>query len=155
MAGAAALWWAYFDVTSILAQRKLEQTRGVARAVLARDAYSYLHLPLVAGVVLFALGLKKTLGHVGEPLDLVAATGLCGGLALYFLAQVAIQLRTLGTLKVQRLAAAAVLAALVPLATDMAALTALALAAAVACGLVAYETIRFREARLEIRHAQA
>ena len=51
-----ALWWSYFDVVAIVAERKLTELSGVAQASLARDTYSYLHLPMVAGIVLFALG---------------------------------------------------------------------------------------------------
>ena len=60
----------------------------------ARDHYSYLHLPMIAGVVLFALGLKKTIEHVGDPLDTVPAVALCGGVALYFLIHVVMRFRS-------------------------------------------------------------
>src|SRR6266545_4582916 len=82
----SALWWLYFDVAAIFARRRLMQAHGIEQARLARDAYNYLHLPMVAGIVLFALGLKTTLGHVDEALDTVPAVGLCGGAALYLLA---------------------------------------------------------------------
>ena len=49
---------------------------------------------MVAGIVLFALGLKKTLAHVGDPLETIPAVALCGGVALYLLAHVAFRLRT-------------------------------------------------------------
>src|SRR5439155_12135946 len=58
---AACLWWSYFDWVVYAAQSKLTETTGAARAALARDAYSYLHLPMVAGIVLFAFALKTTL----------------------------------------------------------------------------------------------
>ena len=61
---------------------------------MARDAYSYLHLPLIAGILLVALGVKKTLGHVDEPLKTVPAVALFGGIALYYAAHVAFRLRT-------------------------------------------------------------
>ena len=89
----AALWWAYFDVYAVLAQRQLSETRGAIRARLARDLYSYLHLPMIAGIVLFALGLKKTIEHVGEPLATIPAVALCGGLSLYYLTQLALRIR--------------------------------------------------------------
>jgi low temperature requirement protein LtrA len=89
----AALWWAYFDVYAVLAQRELSETSGATRARIARDYYSYLHLPMIAGIVLFALGLKKTIGQAGEPLATVSAVALCGGLSLYFLAHVALRVR--------------------------------------------------------------
>src|SRR5918996_100683 len=89
----AALWWAYFDVYAVGAQRQLEQSRGASRARLARDYYSYLHLPMIGGIVLFALGLKKTIEQVGDPLDTVPAVALCGGLSLYFFTHVAFRVR--------------------------------------------------------------
>jgi low temperature requirement protein LtrA len=60
------LWWAYFDVVSIVAERLLRRAEGEERARLARDAYSYLHLPMIAGVILVALGMKKVLEYVGD-----------------------------------------------------------------------------------------
>ena len=89
----ASLWWAYFDVIAVMSQRQLSQTSGARRARLARDYYSYLHLPMIAGIVLFALGLKATIEHVDEPLATVPAVALCGGLALYFLTHVGLRLR--------------------------------------------------------------
>src|SRR3954471_11621813 len=64
----AALWWAYFDVVAIVAERRLSEAQAGEQAPLARDAYSYLHIPLIAGIVLLSLGMKKTLGSVDEPL---------------------------------------------------------------------------------------
>ena len=110
---------------------------------------------MVAGIVLFAFGVKKTLGDVGEPLKLVPAVGLCGGVALYLLAHVAFRLRNVRTLNRQRLVAAAVLLALVPLTRDAPALATLALVAVVTSVLIAYEAIRFAEARERVRHAEA
>jgi low temperature requirement protein LtrA len=89
----AALWWAYFDVYAVLAQQQLASTSGAARVRLARDYYSYLHLAMIAGIVLFAFGLKKTIEHVGEPLATVPALALCGGLSLYFLTHVVVRIR--------------------------------------------------------------
>ena len=72
------------------------QARGLELHRLALHAYSYLHLPMVAGIVLFALGLKTTVDHVGEALDTVPAVGLCGGAALYLLGHIAFLFRTTG-----------------------------------------------------------
>jgi low temperature requirement protein LtrA len=107
---------------------------------------------MVAGIVLVALGLKKTLGDVGEPLKLVPAAALLGGSALYLLAHVAFRLRNLGTLNKQRLICAAVLLALIPVTRDLPALATLAILAAVLTSLIAYEAIRFAEGRDRIRH---
>ena len=59
---AAALWWSYFDWVVYISQARLSETTGEERALLARDLYTYLHLPMVAGIILFALGMKTTLG---------------------------------------------------------------------------------------------
>jgi low temperature requirement protein LtrA len=76
---AAGLWWAYFDLVMLAAERRLSAAKGAERTRLARDSYSYLHLPMVAGIVLVALGIKKTLAHVGDPLGTIPAVALCGG----------------------------------------------------------------------------
>jgi low temperature requirement protein LtrA len=82
----------------------------------------------------------------------VPATALCGGVALYLLALSAFKRRNIGSFNRQRLALAAVLLALIPLATAVPALLALGLVAAAACGLILFEVIRFTEARQRIRH---
>src|SRR5215475_5648472 len=67
---AAALWWDYFDIVALVsAQRLSEAEPGRVQNTLARDSYSYLHLFLVAGIVLTAFGLKTVIGHTGEHLE--------------------------------------------------------------------------------------
>jgi low temperature requirement protein LtrA len=149
----AALWWAYFDVVAALAARRLAELQGVVRNTLARDAFAYLHLPLIAGIELFALGVEEVIGHVDQPLAAEAQAALFGGVALYLLAHVAFKWRTTGSLGVQRLWAALLLLAFVPLGADLSALAALGLVTAVSVALIAYEAIRFREARSRVRVA--
>ena len=150
----SALWWLYFDVAAIFARTRLMQASGVDQARLARDSYSYLHLPMVAGIVLFALGLKTTLRHVGDELDTVPAVGLCGGAALYLLGHIAFLLRATGRLFRRRTVGAIVLLALVPAALVIPALAALALIGAVCSLVVAYEALRYRDHRLRVRHPE-
>jgi low temperature requirement protein LtrA len=150
----SALWWLYFDVAAIFARRRLTQASGVDQARLARDAYGYLHLPIVAGIVLFALGLKTTLGHVSDALDTVPAVGLCGGGALYLLGHIAFLFRTTGRVFRRRTVGAIVLLALIPAAVAIPALAALALVSAVCSLVVAYEVIRHREHRVQVRHPE-
>jgi low temperature requirement protein LtrA len=109
----------------------------------------------VAGIALIALGFKKTLGHTGEALDVVPATALLGGAALYLLAHVAFRWRNIHTLNRQRLVAAVACFALIPVAVEVPALATLAILAALLIALVAYETIRFAELRDRIRHQLA
>jgi low temperature requirement protein LtrA len=149
---AAALWWLYFDVVALYAARRLSAAAvGREQNELARDSYSYLHFPMVAGVVLVALGFKKTLGDVGEPLELVPAAATLGGTAIYLLAHVAFRLRNTGSLNRHRLACAALLLALLPAAVELPALATVGTLAAVLAALVAYETVRFSEARDRVR----
>jgi low temperature requirement protein LtrA len=155
LAVAGTLWWAYFDVVSIVAERRLHELRGNAQLAMARDSYSYLHLPMIAGIILFAVGVKKTLGDVGEPLTLVPAVTLCGGIALYLVAHILFRLRNVGSLNRHRLVVTAVLLALIPLALEIAALITLGLVALLCVALIAYEAIRFAEARDRVRHAAA
>jgi low temperature requirement protein LtrA len=150
----SALWWLYFDVAAILATTRLVQTTGAAQARMARDAYSYLHLPMVAGIVLFALGLKTTLAHVGDELAVVPAVALCGGTALFLLANVAYLFRTTGRIFRRRTVGAAALLAFVPVAGAIPALAALTVVSTVCCLVVAYEAIRHREHRVRVRHPE-
>ena len=147
----ASLWWAYFDIVAIVAERALTEAPPGEQAPMARDVYSYLHFPLIAGIVLLALGLKETLLGTGEPLDTVPAIALCCGPALYLLGQIAIRLRVLGTFSPHRALAAVALLALIPLALGADALGALAAVAAVLAALVAYEAVRFRDVRARVR----
>jgi low temperature requirement protein LtrA len=128
---------------------------GRVQNAMARDSYSFLHFPMLAGIILVALGMKKTLAHVDHHLDTEIATAMFGGMALYLVAHVAFRWRNLHTLNKQRLVTAALLLALIPLVIELDALVALALMAALLVILIAYETIRFGEARDRIRHELA
>jgi low temperature requirement protein LtrA len=150
---AAGLWWLYFDVVALVAQRRLTQAApGRVQNALARDSYSYLHFPMVAGIVLVALGMKKTLGDVGDPLKLVPATALLGGTAVYLLAHVGFRLRNVRTLNKHRLAAAVLLLALIPVAVEIPSLASVTLVAVVLSALIGYEAVRFAGARDRVRH---
>src|SRR4051794_34626061 len=153
LAVACALWWAYFDVVALAAERRLRRAGGAEALAIARDSYSYLHLPMIAGIIFFAVGVKKTLAHVGDPLHTVPAAALCGGVALYLLAHVAFRLRNMHTWSVRRVVCAGILIALIPLATSLPALATLAIVAAISAGLIVYEAIRYADARERLRRA--
>jgi low temperature requirement protein LtrA len=147
----ASLWWSYFDWVAFVAQARLAEATGAERATLARDMYSYLHLPMVAGIVLFALGLKTTLADVDSSLPIIPALGLCGGVALYLLAHVALRLRIGGGLGHGRPVATILLLGLIPLARELPSLATLGLVATVCAALIAYEALRYPHARAWIR----
>jgi low temperature requirement protein LtrA len=164
MTVATALWWTYFDWVAIVVEQQLRRTTGAQQATLARDAYSYLHFVMVAGIVLFAVSMKKTLADYDEHLGPIPVAALCGGLALYLLAHIVLRLRIAGVIgsqvrffrRVGRGRPVAMLALLLfwPFAGELPALAALAVVAAIFVGLIAYEAILYREPRARIRHGE-
>ena len=150
----SALWWLYFDVAAILTRSRLLQASGVEQARIALHSYSYLHLPMIAGIVLFAFGLEAALHHYSEARDTVPAVALCGGTSLYLLGHVASLFRTTGRVFRRRTIGALVLLALIPVAVVIPSLAALGLVSAVCSLVVAYEAIRHREHRSVLRHPE-
>jgi len=148
------LWWIYFDVVAIANVRRLVNAPpGQEQNALARDVYSYLHFPLVAGIVIAAFGLHETLAHVEEPLHGAAAFALPGGVAIYLLGHVALRLRGAHTMNWRRLVLAVVLLALVPVAEEVDSLVVLAVVTALLAALIAIETRGYGPGRTEVRHA--
>jgi low temperature requirement protein LtrA len=158
---AAALWWAYFDVLALGVERALHRLRGTARASLAIHAYTYLHLPLVAGIIFTSLGMKKVMEYVGDtdhhslsdPLKGVALYALYGGVMAYFLGEVGIKRRALGTVSWIRLGAVVLLGVLIPVVAHIPALAAFAILAVVCVTVVAVETRVWADDRRELREA--
>ena len=152
----AAMWWMYFDVVALVSARRLADTpEGRVRNELARDSYSYIHFLMVAGIILAALGLKKTIGHVDDPLETVPAFALLGGVALYLVGLVAFRLRHVRSVNWRRFALAVVLVALLPAATELPALAVSAIVAALLWAVVTIETRAYGEGRANVRHGDA
>ena len=148
----AALWWLYFDIVALVAERRLANAAvGREQNEIARDSFSYLHFPMIAGIVLLALGLKKTLGDVEDPLKLVPAAAMLGGVALYLLAHVAFRWRNIHRFSAQRLLVAAILVALIPLGKEIASVATLAIMVAILVALIVYEIVHFSELRAKLR----
>jgi low temperature requirement protein LtrA len=148
----AELWWVYFDIVAIANARRLVRAAvGREQNELARDAYSYLHLPLVAGIVITAFGLHEALAHAKDPLKEVPAFGLLGGVAIYLLGHVLVRWRGVHTLNRQRLVLALVLLALIPLATEVTVLVTLGLLTALLAAMIVYETRSYGEGRTRVR----
>jgi low temperature requirement protein LtrA len=98
------LWWTYFGS---FARRAEDSLRSHDDPVLAAaDGYSYLHLLLVAGIIVFAVGVKVVIADVGVPLGDAARLCLCGGVALYLAGHAAFRLRMTGVVEPAELAAA-------------------------------------------------
>ncbi len=101
----AAMWWLYFNYAAAMAQRRLELARDRTRT--ARDAYTYLHVVMVAGVIVAAVGDELVIAHPTEVLDTAEVVAIVAGPAIYLVAQVLFRLRLAGTVSGKRLAGAA------------------------------------------------
>jgi low temperature requirement protein LtrA len=130
----------------------LSTSTGLERNALARDSYSYLHVLMILGIVFLALGLKKSLLALDQPLAVIPSMALFGGVALYLVGHILFRLRNMGSINVQRLVVAVLLVAAIPLGVVVAAQVSLALLVTLLVGLIVYELIAFREARHHIRH---
>jgi low temperature requirement protein LtrA len=100
----AALWWLYFNLVATIAERRLAQAEH--RTLLARDAYTYLHVVLVAGILLSAVGDELVIAHPTDELSSAELTAVVCGPALYLLAHVALRLRMTRGISTRRLAGA-------------------------------------------------
>jgi low temperature requirement protein LtrA len=162
LAVSASLWWAYFDTTSLLGEHALSSAEGDRRVSMARAAFTYLHLPMMLGIVLLALGLKKVLTFVGDiehhslsdALYGAPLWAMYGGPALYLLAHVGFAWRCYRAFKAYRLVAAVVLFALVPLVANLPALASLGVLTVLLVVLNTAESVTFRKARDEVRHGE-
>jgi low temperature requirement protein LtrA len=133
------LWWTYFDRFASTAEARLREHDDPVLA--AADGYSYLHLVIVAGIILFAVGMKVSIHDLGEAVSDAARLALCGGLALYLLGNVAFRLRMIGAVSYAKLAGAAGLLAVFALGGGLSALWVMALATLVLAALCALETL--------------
>ncbi len=154
----AALWWAYFDTMALALEQAMHRTRDRrARAVLARDAYTYLHLLLVAGPVLFALGLKGLIGGRAGPaapggeLPLFELVVLYGGVAIYLIALAALGWRVLRALRWPTVVAVVVLAGLAPVVARLPELAALGLLTVVVVAATVVQTMVDTPLRRSVR----
>jgi low temperature requirement protein LtrA len=133
------LWWIYFGKTAAAAAARL---RGLGEPVLAAsDAYAYIHLALVAGIIIFAAGMRHASMTVDEPLSASVRLAISGGLALYLVGHLAFAARLLGGVRYEKLAAAAALFVIYGIGDGWQAWVVLACDAAVIALLCAWETI--------------
>ena len=102
LALAAALWWTYFDISALQGEHALSSEPEATRARLGRDAYSFCHIPMMVGIALTAVGLKKVIEYVGDAeahelgdsLNGTPLYALIGGVALYLFGHIAFKWRT-------------------------------------------------------------
>jgi low temperature requirement protein LtrA len=153
---AAALWWIYFDVVALISARRLSEAEvGRVQNELARDSYSYIHFALVAGIVLVALGMKVSIAHYDEHLDVVPAFALLGGSAFYLLGLVGFRYRHVHSINRHRLGLAIALLILVPPATAVPPILTLAVLDALLWAMIVYEQRGYGPNREQLRHEAA
>ena len=153
------LWWSYFDVVAPVAERVLRGKQGADRIRLATDSYTYLHFPMIAGVIYLALGLKKVSEYVGDtahhsladPLPTTAVWSLFVGVAVYLLGHLGFRLRNVGSINLPRAVVAVVLLGAPLVVGGLPALAALGVLAAVLVALIGFEVVRYAEARAAVR----
>ncbi|MDO3706059.1 low temperature requirement protein A [Micromonospora sp. C28SCA-DRY-2] len=154
----AALWWAHYDVVGPAARIALHVAKGRARVAMARDAYAYFYLVMIAGIILFALGAEEIVHDIADPEVPLAEPPhgpgvplLFGGVACYLCANMLFQARTLHTLSWTRLGTVLLLIAAIPLAGGLPGLAALALLTAICVGLVTVEVVVMADSRRALR----
>jgi low temperature requirement protein LtrA len=160
---AVTLWWTYFDVVALVAERTLERLTGDDRVRLGRDSYTFLHLPIVTGIVLLAVGAKVVMLQAAAPaqhshqapLPEIAIWAIYGGTAMYLVSLSMLRWRNIGRPNVQRLLVAGLLLVLAATLsfTDLPALWHPAFIAVAMVSLVGYEAIHFRDVRQHVRHS--
>ncbi len=138
-AGAAAMWWLYFDHVAQRARVRLRDADDRGR--LARDAFTYLHLPIVAGIIVTAAGDEITIAHPGGDAHAWDLALLVGGPFLYLLGHQLFRLRMVGSVSPLRLAGLAALLLIVPFAPLLPVLAVAAAATLVLAGLAALESL--------------
>jgi len=148
----ACLWWIYFDVVSRVAEMVLARLEGSERNAVARDVYSYIHFFMILGIVLVALGLKKSLLGVDKPLAVVASVGLFGGAALYLLGHMTARLRLMGGINPWRLALTIMLLCLIPVGTQIPAYVSVSLLLVLLVAGIGQALYAYREQRHRIRY---
>jgi low temperature requirement protein LtrA len=142
---ALCLWWLYFDMVSGAAEHRLREEQGQARVRMAIEAYTYGHFPIVAGIVVGAVGVEGVLAHAGEgkPLGLFYAAALYAGFALYLAGHLLFKQRMYAALSVPRLVTVGVLLLVLPAAAFLPPLVGLAALVLLLGALIGVETSRY------------
>lgn len=136
------LWWSYFDWFQEAAEHALRNRAPHDRATLARDVYTWIHLPIVFGIVCIAVAAEEVLAHPGHHLESVGRFGLALGTLLFQGGIIAAHHRGTGVLLVERTAGTVVAVAAVVLLSDLDALPLTLLIAAIIVATLVVERLR-------------
>ncbi|TYC20751.1 low temperature requirement protein A, partial [Micromonospora sp. MP36] len=150
----ASLWWAYFDTDAIVGHQTMQSSTGRQRAALARDAYAFLHLPMIAGLMLLAFGLRKLLGLIAHPSSTHTPLGhlaLFTGVILYLLANQAFRWRVRGDIRPVRILGILLIAALAPITSPLPPLWVLTILAATTATVIVIDSQQAVDLRRQLR----
>jgi low temperature requirement protein LtrA len=137
--GSAALWWLYFDYVARIAERRLELAPN--RTMLARDAYTYLHVVLVAGVIVAAVGDELVIAHPSDELPGEEVAAVVAGPALYLLGHALFRWRMAGSVSWKRLGGALACVVVGAVGTEMPALVLVVLVTGILIAVIAAEQV--------------
>jgi low temperature requirement protein LtrA len=146
-AGVALLWWAYFDFLALGAERSLTRVPIERRGPVARDIYSFFHFAFVLGIILLAVGAKKTLEHPDEAMSAGGRWALGIGAAVYLLGSVLGRFRAIRAVAWERAAGATAALASVAVLDGAEAVVLLAVVNGILVAVVCAESARLREFR--------
>jgi len=135
--GTAALWWLYFDTVGDQSRQVISVSEQAGR--LARDAYTYIHIPIVAGIIAVAVGDDLLLAHPTDQLGAVGAATVLGGPALFLLGEILFRVRVTGTISAGRLLCVGALALIVPISTHISAIALIGIVTAMLIALALSE----------------
>jgi low temperature requirement protein LtrA len=126
---AFSLWWSYFERMEPASEHLLEKTRGRERTAIATDAYTYLHFPILVGIIITALGIEVATSHLDDTehgIGWFGAIALCGGASLFLAGTGFFWRRLAGWWPWTRLGSGVILLAVIPAVALLPALGALA-----------------------------
>ncbi|CAN5191460.1 low temperature requirement protein A [soil metagenome] len=152
---ALGLWWTYFHSLSTKVEREVAKVQGTRRATVATGAYTYLHIALVAGIVITAVGIEQVMREVEspEPIGRFTAIALAGGVSLYLAGTAFVWRRVSGEWAIVRLAGATVIGLSTLLLNRLPALGAIAVTVVLVVALIVVEQILGQRAKAPSRAA--
>jgi low temperature requirement protein LtrA len=141
--GSVALWWIYFARSAEAARDVFTSSEDPGR--LGRSAYSYFHIPMVAGIIAIAAADELTVAHPGEPATLASVALTLGGTALFVAGHAFFKWAVFGVLPFSRAVAIAALAALIPVGFQIPTLALSSVAGLIVVGLAVWDTLTHRK----------
>jgi low temperature requirement protein LtrA len=141
---AFSFWWAYFERMEPASEHLLEKTRGRERTAIATDAYTYLHFPILVGIIITALGIEVATSHLTElehGIGWFGAIALCAGASLFLSGTGFFWRRLAGWWPWTRLGSGVILLAVIPGIAMLPALIALAAVTALVIALLFAEEL--------------